>query len=141
MIDISSPSDNVLASSTTPLSPTQPTLTYDPEWLAITRAFDPYFSLRAQQQPFPEEAEARAMVAKELAWVTSNLNGGNGSDGSRKSVEECQQFVMTAPGPGAEGGQPRQQRTCFLLFLRALPFVHLHGCGRGWIKLIDLFLL
>lgn len=111
MIDIPS-RDNDLSSSPTPPSPTKPTLTYDPEWLAITRSFDPYFSLRAQQQPFPDEAEARAMVAKELAWVEANLNGGKGGNGRCKPVEECQQFVMTAPGPGAEGGQPRQQRTC-----------------------------
>ncbi|KAF9493420.1 DBR1-domain-containing protein [Pleurotus eryngii] len=109
VIDIPTSSDNVLSPPPTPPSPAKPTLQYDPEWLAITRAFDPYFSLRVQQLPFPEEAEARAMVAKELAWVEANLNGGNGSDGRCKNVQECQQFVMTAPGPGAEGGQARQQ--------------------------------
>ncbi|KAK0488928.1 lariat debranching enzyme, C-terminal domain-containing protein [Armillaria novae-zelandiae] len=77
-------------------------LYYDLEWLAITRAFNLWFSTTRYQRPFPDEAEAREMVRKELEWVKENV-------GSEKTVESCQQFCVTAPGPGSEGDQKLEQ--------------------------------
>jgi len=48
-------------------------LEFDPEWLAITRAFNEYFSTRYSQLPFPEENEARRAVSDALQWVVENL--------------------------------------------------------------------
>ncbi|EPQ50728.1 DBR1-domain-containing protein [Gloeophyllum trabeum ATCC 11539] len=71
-----------------------PRLAYDPEWLAITRAFQPWLSTSRSQPPFPEEAQAREMVRAELAWVQANVGA--------KEVGECQVFAVTAPGPSPE---------------------------------------
>ncbi len=43
------------------------------------------------------------MVRKELEWVKENV-------GSEKTIESCQQFCLTAPGPGSEGDQKLEQR-------------------------------
>lgn len=80
-----------------------PTLTFDPEWLAIVRAFDTHFSLTSMQPAFPDEAEARAAVARELEWIEQHVQ-------ADKPVDECQQFACTAPGPGSEGTDARLQR-------------------------------
>jgi len=48
-------------------------LEFDPEWLAITRAFNKYFSTQYSQLPFPEENEARRAVSDALQWVVENL--------------------------------------------------------------------
>lgn len=93
VVDIPSPKDQ---------SADSPVLCFDPEWLAITRAFNPWFSTTRYQRPFPDEAEAREMVRKELEWVKENV-------GSEKTVESCQQFCLTAPGPGSEGDQKLEQ--------------------------------
>ncbi|KAI0093086.1 lariat debranching enzyme, C-terminal domain-containing protein [Irpex rosettiformis] len=92
-----------------------PVLAYDPEWLAITRAFNPLMSTSRYQLRYPDESEARAAVAKELKWVEENVLTGNvnGEDGRReKRVDECQTFVMTAPGPQSPNkkmkGPPRE---------------------------------
>ncbi|KIJ95646.1 hypothetical protein K443DRAFT_682865 [Laccaria amethystina LaAM-08-1] len=52
-------------------SPAQ--LTFDPEWLAITRAFHPFLSLEHAQVPFPREAEAERMVRDAREWVGRNV--------------------------------------------------------------------
>ncbi|KAJ3775126.1 lariat debranching enzyme, C-terminal domain-containing protein [Lentinula raphanica] len=82
----------------------QPVLTFDPQWLAITRAFHSHISLTHQQKPFPNEATAREMVAKELAWVKEHIE-----EEGKIRVEDVQQFVRTAPGPesipGGVGGK------------------------------------
>ncbi|KAI0798630.1 DBR1-domain-containing protein [Irpex lacteus] len=87
--------------STNPQDP--PVLTYDPEWLAITRAFNPYMSTSRYQLRYPDEAEARAAVAQELKWVEENILTNVGEDESNKRrekrVDDCQTFVLTAPGP------------------------------------------
>ncbi|KAK1236408.1 lariat debranching enzyme [Marasmius sp. AFHP31] len=82
-------------------------LSFDPEWLAISRAFQPWFSLQKHsRKSFPQEYEARAMVAKELEWVKANLlNDGK----TRLPVSDIQQFLGTAPGPGSEGAQKFKQ--------------------------------
>lgn len=80
-----------------------PLLTFDPEWLAITRAFHPWLSTTRHQRPFPPEAEARDMVSKEFEWVSKNVTG------DALLVSEHQRFIPTAPGPGNEGAAKNQQ--------------------------------
>jgi lariat debranching enzyme len=75
-----------------------PVLTFDPEWLAIVRSFNPFFSRGRAQLPFPPEADARATVARELAWVREHALG----DAPSRSVDGVQVFAPTALG-GPEG--------------------------------------
>jgi lariat debranching enzyme len=103
--------------STMPGQRCMPKLTFDPEWLAITRAFHPFFSTRRRQADYPDEATARAKVAEEMEWVKSNVhnNESNSSDASLpgiRSILDCQTFVQSAPGPGSEGAQKNQQCEC-----------------------------
>ncbi|KAF8163576.1 lariat debranching enzyme, C-terminal domain-containing protein [Crassisporium funariophilum] len=83
-----------------------PILSFDPEWLAISRAFHPLLSTTRQQPPFPDETGARAMVAKELKWVSENVKHNDHGD---ILVSDHQTFVMTAPGPGNEGANKLRQ--------------------------------
>jgi lariat debranching enzyme len=78
-------------------------MTYDPAWLAITRAFHPQLSLTYQQSPLPRESTiCKGMIEKEVAWIKANLaNGGN------VPVTDVQQFQQTAPYPGQPGGDER----------------------------------
>ncbi|EGN99421.1 hypothetical protein SERLA73DRAFT_182390 [Serpula lacrymans var. lacrymans S7.3] len=88
----------------------RPTLTFDPEWLAIIRAFHPYFSMSRRQAVYPEEAAARAQVAEELSWVKAHISSTEeGETSDLREVESCQVFVQTAPGPGSEGPAKNQQ--------------------------------
>jgi len=51
------------------------------------------------------------MICKELEWVKSNVK--NESDDVAtgiREVDDCQPFVMTAPGPGQEGDAKFKQR-------------------------------
>ncbi|KAF9234255.1 lariat debranching enzyme, C-terminal domain-containing protein [Melanogaster broomeanus] len=88
-----------------------PKLTYDPEWLAISRAFHPYFSTTRHQATYPDEATARARVSEALEWVQENVVRKASSDNgvSSLSVDERQVFAQTAPGPGQEGNSKFQQ--------------------------------
>ncbi|CAA7260148.1 unnamed protein product [Cyclocybe aegerita] len=83
-----------------------PRLSFDPEWLAIARAFHPWLSTLRKQAPFPEESEARAMVARELAWIELNVRR---DEHGEIPVFDHQTFVMTAPGPGSEGPEKNRQ--------------------------------
>ncbi|KAK7021887.1 lariat debranching enzyme [Paramarasmius palmivorus] len=97
-------------------------LVFDPEWLAVTRAFQPFFSVHRHQIPFPEEDLAREMVAKELEWVHANIL----KEEMMIPVNRVQQFVQTAPGPGSEGNQKFRQRESFeitLLFVQLSIFL------------------
>ncbi|KAH0834064.1 hypothetical protein J3R83DRAFT_11348 [Lanmaoa asiatica] len=89
---------------------TSPLLTYDPEWLAITRAFNQYFSTTRQQATYPDEPTARARVSAELEWVEENIFRKATNDGAKSplSVDSCQVFVQTAPG-FCEGNAKSQQ--------------------------------
>jgi lariat debranching enzyme len=82
-----------------------PTFTFDSEWLAIVRAFNPLFSRNRAQQPFPDEETARSSVAKELEWVKEHLSDADGPD---PRVDSVQTFEMTAPG--GPGGPKRGNR-------------------------------
>ncbi|KAF9225845.1 DBR1-domain-containing protein [Gyrodon lividus] len=106
--------DIPVSSETLPLATSGraiPRLTYDPEWLAISRAFDAYFSTTRHQASYPDEATARARVSKALEWVQENIvrKASNEDGKSPLSVDECQVFVQTAPGPGSEGKATFQQ--------------------------------
>lgn len=81
-----------------------PVLAFDPEWLAITRAFHSYMSTSPQQPPFPDEATAREAVARELTWVRDKLL----STRENVVIQDMQSFVITAPAPDAEGKGPKQ---------------------------------
>jgi len=73
-----------------------PKLTFDPEWLAITRAFQPWLSRTRVQRGFPEEEEARRMVSEELEWVMKKV-------GNEYEIGGCQVFQQSAPaGMGGE---------------------------------------
>ncbi|KJA21674.1 hypothetical protein HYPSUDRAFT_216219 [Hypholoma sublateritium FD-334 SS-4] len=90
-----------------PISTTDaPLLAFDPEWLAICRAFHPWLSTTRQQPAFPAEAEARALVAQERAWVDANVKA---DARGALPIGDCQTFKMTAPGPGSEGANKLRQ--------------------------------
>lgn len=61
------------------------------------------------QPPFPDEEKAREMVKTELEWVRAQQL-------QSMAVDECQQFTMTAPGPGTndQGNDRKLARKCFL---------------------------
>ncbi|KAJ7653339.1 lariat debranching enzyme, C-terminal domain-containing protein [Mycena polygramma] len=89
-----------------------PRLTYDPEWLAISRAFHPFLSLTHHQRAFPLEESARAMVAEARTRITDDLRAREPElDIEDLEVVQVQEFTMTAPGPGKEeemGGRRAQ---------------------------------
>ncbi|KAJ7714479.1 lariat debranching enzyme, C-terminal domain-containing protein [Mycena maculata] len=91
---------------------TAPRLTYDPEWLAISRAFHPFLSLTQVQRAFPPEEAARALVAEARTWITDDLRKREPEmDVEDLEVTQVQEFGMTAPGPGREdemGGRRAQ---------------------------------
>ncbi|KAI0648596.1 DBR1-domain-containing protein [Trametes meyenii] len=81
-------------------SPSPPTLAFDPEWLAITRAFNGYMSLERTQHTYPDEVSARAAVRDALDWVHAHVLPAADNAGTwLPCVDEVQQFVITAPGP------------------------------------------
>ncbi|OBZ75579.1 Lariat debranching enzyme [Grifola frondosa] len=75
-----------------------PVLAFDPEWLAITRAFNPYMSRTIDQLPYPNETQAREAVRTELEWVKTNIL----QDEGVVPVDRCQTFEMTAPPPSSK---------------------------------------
>lgn len=86
-------------------------LCYDPEWLAITRAFQPYLSREPKQATYPGPDDARAAVSREWDWVHAhvplklNLGGGDAWH-----VDACQRFVVRAPpAGGALVGHPDRE--------------------------------
>ena len=81
-------------------------LSFDPEWLAITRAFNPYMSTTPQQATYPDEEAARKAVRENLGWIRENVLEGK----SIIRVEDCQQFCETAPPPGSPDAKGRSQR-------------------------------
>lgn len=87
-------------------------LTFDPEWLAITRALHPFFCTTKVQVALPQVDEARALVNTELEWVHQNV-----SDAGLQEVGKVQKFWCTAPGPigSAKGNHQHQPRKRLLL--------------------------
>jgi lariat debranching enzyme len=97
-----------------PDPPSPPILAFDPEWLAITRAFAPYLTRTRQQADYPPEAEARAAVATELAWVRENVV----KEGDEKEVGSVMVFEKTVEG--GKGVKGRGQRESCIVYLLTL---------------------
>ncbi|ATZ56318.1 Bcdbr1 [Botrytis cinerea B05.10] len=100
----------------------QPKFEYDPEWLAITRAFNSGLILGDKASRFPEdkgEDHYRTLIEKEQAWVDEHIVQQN-------KLEIPENFVITAPpffegmpeivneGP-VEYNNPQMQEYCDLL--------------------------
>ncbi|KAI0736378.1 DBR1-domain-containing protein [Fomitopsis betulina] len=80
-----------------------PILSFDPEWLAITRAFHPYMPTGPSQLAYPIEDAARAAVETEVAWVNEHVHS--------LKVDDCQAFTIKAPPPGpSDNPSLRQQQ-------------------------------
>lgn len=68
---------------------------------------------------YPDEAEARELIREAGEWVKKNVGiseeskeiGGRTyvAEQGMRDVEECQTFVMTAPGPDTEGDKNAQR--------------------------------
>ncbi|KZT03366.1 DBR1-domain-containing protein [Laetiporus sulphureus 93-53] len=99
IIDVEAPN------RTTRPAGSKPVLQFDPEWLAITRAFHRYMPLTIAQSKYPDEQEARRAVQEELQWVTEHALG-------QKHIEkvgDCQKFAMVAPGPKKQDDHIQRQ--------------------------------
>jgi lariat debranching enzyme len=98
-------------------------LSYDPEWLAITRAFQPYLSLQSQQATYPNPDDARAAVSREWDWVHAhvppklNLGGGNDNGGDRWCVDACQRFARGPPAGNGNSAAALAQTEAFAALL------------------------
>jgi len=86
-------------------------MTYDPEWLAITRVLHPYLSLKVYQETLPPQAELERLIniereriqsegllvpqweGEELIWERGGID-----------VGRVQKFWPTAPAQGMPGG-------------------------------------
>ncbi|KAG8700416.1 hypothetical protein FRC09_005962 [Ceratobasidium sp. 395] len=76
-----------------------PALTYDREWLAISRALHPYLSTTQKQRALPQPQDMPALIAKSQRWVDENVG--------EREIADVQKFVMTAPGPENLDSQPK----------------------------------
>lgn len=96
-----------------------PVLSFDPEWLAITRAFHPYMPTGPSQMTYPVEDAARAAVETEVAWVKDHVQS--------LKVDDCQAFVITAPPPGPSDNPSlrQQQRTSYV----SISECHVHSAN------------
>ena len=96
----------------TPGTSSPPRLTFDPEWLAITRAFDPYMALEKKQHgPYPDHPTAIEAVSRELEWVKQNIPEGGSQD-----VNDVQTFIVTATGPTPETQKAKGQQRGVIVF-------------------------
>ena len=64
-----------------------PTLEFDPEWLAITRAFNAHMPIGNRQGQYPPEDAARAAVREAGAWVRANVFDVQVDSESRESTK------------------------------------------------------
>jgi len=89
-----------------------PRLTFDPEWLAVVRAFDPYMTLTEKQHgSYPDHQAAIEAVSRELEWVKRNL-----PEGGRQDIHDVQIFVITATGPTPETQKAKGQQRSVIVF-------------------------
>ena len=65
-------------------------LSYDPEWLAITRAFQPYLSRKREQAAYPDPDGAREWV-----WVYEHALPELGAE---FRIDACQRFAQEIDG-------------------------------------------
>ncbi|KAJ7764589.1 lariat debranching enzyme, C-terminal domain-containing protein [Mycena maculata] len=77
-----------------------PTLFFDPHWLAIVRAFDPFLPLEVQATPLPPAEQIPELIAEALACVRQNV-GDNGV----KAANDVQVFAQTARPTRSYGGE------------------------------------
>ncbi|GAA5865870.1 hypothetical protein JCM8547_005741 [Rhodosporidiobolus lusitaniae] len=89
------PSSSSFSPDSPTTTPSNPTLFFDPHWLAILRSTAPYLSLTHQQTPFPPLPQLQQKVEEDYEWVLKNV--GEKGDGMEK-VEETQRFGKTALG-------------------------------------------
>lgn len=88
-------------------------MSYDPEWLAITRAFQPYLSLEHKPAIYPNADDARAAVSREWDWVHAhippklNLGGSTGDGGDQWPVDACQRFLLPPSAGDANANRRR----------------------------------
>lgn len=82
------PNSTPTPSPTSSTSTRIPSLYFDPHWLAIIRATNPYLSLTQLQTPFPPLSELSLQIDKEYEWVLKNV-------GEKKLVEEVMKFEKT----------------------------------------------
>ena len=121
-------------------------LTFDPQWLAVVRTFNPYMTLtQSQHGSYPEPQTAIEVVSRELEWVKQNL-----PEGGHQDINDVQTFTMTATGPTLETQKAKgRQRavlvfsvskrilTCRQLFIFQIPRrLHFVPCCRLTTKLI-----
>ncbi|GAA6016947.1 hypothetical protein JCM11491_006921 [Sporobolomyces phaffii] len=84
IVDVSPPPDLDLAASNG-----RPELFFDPHWLAIVRATNPFLSLERAQTPFPPLADLSQQIDREYAWVVDHV-------GARTRVADVMKFERTA---------------------------------------------
>lgn len=65
-------------------------------------------TLNRAQSSYPDEDPAREAVRREIEWIKEHVL--SGKEGGTVKVDDVQQFVMTAPGPGSEGRDIKAQR-------------------------------
>lgn len=80
-----------ISPSSAVVSTPSPKLTYDREWLAISRALHPFLSTARKQPPLPPPSNMGPLIQESQRWVDENVG--------EKEIVSVQQFVMTAPGP------------------------------------------
>ncbi|CEL61804.1 Lariat debranching enzyme OS=Schizosaccharomyces pombe (strain 972 / ATCC 24843) GN=dbr1 PE=3 SV=2 [Rhizoctonia solani AG-1 IB] len=68
-----------------------PTLTYDREWLAISRALHPFLSTERHQTALPPVWDLAPLIQESQRWVDENIG--------EREIRLVQEFTMTAPGP------------------------------------------
>ena len=68
-------------------------------------------TLNRAQSSYPDEDPARETVRQEMEWIQEHVLSGR--EGGTVRVDDVQQFVMTAPGPGSEGRDIKAQRKFF----------------------------
>ncbi|CAE6454904.1 unnamed protein product [Rhizoctonia solani] len=73
------------------LGTSPPTLTYDREWLAISRALHPFLSTERHQPNLPPVWDIAPLIQESQRWVDENVG--------EREVGHVQVFAMTAPGP------------------------------------------
>jgi len=97
-----------------PETSSPPRLTFDPEWLAVIRAFDPYMTLTQNQHgSYPDHQAAIEAVSRELEWVRQNL-----PEGGRQDINDVQTFAITATGPTPETQTAKGQQREMTVFLK-----------------------
>ena len=97
-----------------------PRMTFEPYWLAITRALHPYLSTELRQGPLPYPDEMDRMIQVELERIEQqgllvpNQSGPEGEAGGLVwekgpvDVSRVQKFSPTAPAQGQPGGNPSE---------------------------------